>query len=69
MIEYIFKKPYVCKLGTLSQGSSIRFFRGAVYFDGGMVDAGYGRILSDIVNNKQLANEYLVKREVVNNEI
>ena len=69
MIEYIFKKPYKCKLGTLSQGSSIRFFRGAVYFDGGMVDAGYGRILSNLVNNKKLADEYLVNREVVSNEI
>ena len=69
MVEYIFKKPYTCKLGTLSQGSSIRFFRGAVYFDGGMVDAGYGRILLDIVNNKKLADQYLVQVEVVNYEI
>ena len=69
MIEYVFKKPYTCRFGKLSQGSTIRFFRGAVYFDGGMVDGSYGRILTDIVNNKQLASEYLVKREVIDNKI
>lgn len=69
MVEYVFKKPYTCRLGTLSQGSTIRFFRGAVYFDGGMVDGGYGKILYDIVNNPQLKNEYLVEREIIDNKI
>lgn len=69
MVEYVFKKPYTCRLGTLSQGSTIRFFRGAVYFDGGMVDSGYGKILYDIVNNPQLKNEYLVEIEIIDNKI
>lgn len=73
MIEYILKKPYVCALGTLSQGASIRVMsyngKEVVFYDGGMVNGGYGDILLNLIETPSLHQEYLYDREVINNKV
>lgn len=68
-VRYVFKKPYVTPHGTLQENSEIRFFRGGVYFDGGLVPGAYAAELMEIVNNKKLCDEYLVKQHLVKNVI
>ena len=58
-VSYVFKKDYATDHGTLHQNSEIRFFRGGVYFDGGLVPGMYAKELYDIVNNDKLRDEYL----------
>lgn len=64
-VRYIFKKDYVTDHGTLHENSEIRFFRGGVYFDGGLVMGGYAEELYEIVNNPQIKNEYLKEIKIV----
>ena len=58
-VRYIFKKPYVTDHGVLHENSEIRFFRGAVYFDGGLVPSSYAQELADIINSPILKEEYI----------
>ena len=65
-VKYIFKKPYVTDHGTLFENSEIRFFRGSVYYDGGLVPGVYAKELADIVNTPALREEYLKVIPIVN---
>ena len=58
-VKYIFKKDYVTDHGTLFENSEIRFFRGGVYYDGGLVPSGYAKELVDIIKDDKLREEYL----------
>ena len=69
MIEYVFKKPYTCDMGTIKEGSTIREVRQTIYFNGGMVLPTYAKLLRDIINNKEICEEYLLKRKIIENKI
>ena len=72
MVEYILKKPYACQLGTLQEGGSIRVMtyngKAVAFYDGGMVDDGYGRILLNLINDPSLHEEYLFDRNIIVNK-
>ncbi len=68
-IKYVFKKPYVTDHGILHENSEIRVFRGAVYFDGGMVPGAYAAELMDIINSPTLKNEYLREMKLIKDVI
>lgn len=73
MTEYVLKKPYSCEFGTLRQGTSMRVMtfdgKPVVYYEGGMVEGGYGRILLKLITDENLHREYLYDRDVVENKV
>ena len=69
MIEYVFVKPYTCDMGTIEEGSTIREVRQTIYFNGGMVLPAYAKVLRDIINNKDVCDEYLKKVEIIKNKV
>lgn len=73
MIEYVFKKPYNCELGTIAEGRSMRVasYNGInyIYMDGGILETSYNDILMKLINNPKLHNEYLSDREVIENKV
>lgn len=73
MIEYVFKKPYVCEFGTLQQGATMRIMsyngKPVVFYEGGMVDGGYGDILLNLIKTPSLREEYLHERNVIDDKV
>ena len=67
--KFIFKKRYECRFGTIPQGSELIEFRGAYYFNGGMVLPAYAGELDKIVKDPKLRNEYLVEVKVIPNKV
>ena len=69
MIEYVFKKPYTCDMGTIEEGSTIREVRQTIYFNGGMVLPAYAKLLREIINDKEICEEYIVKKKIIENKV
>ena len=73
MIEYVFKKPYTCSMGTLQEGASMRVMsyngKPVVFYEGGMVNGGYGDILLNLIETPSLHQEYLYDRKVIDNKL
>lgn len=73
MVEYIFKKPYQCELGTIAEGRSMRIakYNGKeyLYMDGGMLETSYNGILMNLIKNPKLKNEYLEERTILENKV
>ena len=40
-----------------------------VFYDGGMVNDGYGELLLNLIETPSLHQEYLYDREVINNKV
>ena len=57
--RYILKKDYVTDHGALHQNSEIRLFRGAVFYDGGLVPTAYAKELVELVEDEKLKEEYI----------
>lgn len=73
MIEYVFKKPYTCELGTIAEGRSMRVasYNGSdyIYMDGGILETAYNNILMELITNPRLHREYLTDKEVIENKV
>ena len=67
--KFIFKKRYECRFGAIPQGSELIEFRGAYYFNGGMVLPAYAGELDKIVKDPKLRNEYLEEVRVIPNKV
>jgi hypothetical protein len=67
--KFIFKKRYECRFGAIPQGSELIEFRGAYYFNGGMVLPAYAGELDKIVKDPKLRNEYLEEVKVIPNKV
>lgn len=73
MVEYVFKKPYQCELGTIAEGRSIRIAtydgKEYLYMDGGMLETSYNDILLNLIKNSKLRSEYLEERTILENKV
>lgn len=68
--KYTLIKPYTIEgLGTLPEGSDIILFRGLVYFNGGMCSEYHAQILTNLINDKTLRNEYLRETPIIENKV
>lgn len=68
-VKYVLKKKYTCGLGSLTEGSEIRFLRGACYFDGGMVPDAYAIELKKLINDPKLRDEYISVQKLIYNKV
>ena len=69
MIEYVFKKPYETKFGVIPEGSTLREFRGFMYMNGGLIAPSYAVELRNIINDKDLHDEYLKDQSIIHNKV
>ena len=68
--KYTLIKPYtVDELGTLPEGSDIILFRGLVYFNGGLCSNYHAQILTNLINDDNLRNEFLKETPPIMNKV
>lgn len=67
--RYVFKKAYTNNYGTIPEGTEVNLFRGFIYINGGMCDSYSEGLISHILSNEKLKNEYLQQMKIINNQI
>lgn len=67
--RYVFKKPYSNEYGTIPEGTEVNLFRGFIYINGGMCDSYSKGLLSHILADEKLRNEYLQPMKIINNQV
>lgn len=68
-IKYVFRKSYETEHGTVPEGTEIILFRGLIYINGGMADDYSQGLITSIINNKKKCNEYLVRMQIIGNQL
>ena len=66
---YEFKKDYVSDEGTVPVGRELRCVRGVVYMDGGMLPPAYQAQFKNLIENKNLRNEYLREKMIIKDKV
>lgn len=69
MRRYELKKPYVSGEGTLQEGGEITFFRGMVYYNGGLCDLVSGEKLRSLINDPEIYKEYFKEVPIIYNKV
>ena len=68
---FVFIKDYPIKgeSGFVNEGRELRFFRGRVYLDGGMLMPSYQREFKRLVENDKERNEYLKEIRIIKDKV
>lgn len=68
---FVFIKDYPIKgeSGVVNEGRELRFFRGGVYLDGGMLPPSYHSEFKRLVANDKERNEYLREIRIIKDKV
>lgn len=69
MKRYVFIKNYNTTAGVIHEGRTIDLVHGCVFLDGGMLDKYNAAKMMEIIENKEMRDEYLVEKVIPINKV
>lgn len=70
MKRYRFIKKFESYEGIIPEGSDITIMEnGAIYFNSGLLHSAYRKVISEMLKNDRIRNEYLVEESIPYNKV